>query len=58
MRGPRERQTLLKQKQKVCVGSRKEKRGRRQVKGKEEEARRVVHCVSVLRTVSDIVYDI
>lgn len=43
----------------VCVcGGGNEKTGRTQVRGKDEEARRAVHCVSVLRTASDMVYDI
>lgn len=35
-----------------------EKKGRRQVRGKEEKARRVIHCVLVLKTMSDTMYDI
>lgn len=45
------------QKKSACEKGKWKEEGRRQVKG-NEDARRVVHCVLVLRAVSDTVYDI
>lgn len=56
-RTQRESDLVETERQKVCEGEIKTG-GRRQVRGKEKAACRVIHCVLVLRTVSDTMYDI